>query len=114
MLASPQCAINAPWWNTQISEMTSPTSGEDHHPEAPPYEKQTDCPLAGGVWATQKVLGRSMTVVNSRELPLRLGPHLTSSSHRMLLDCQLTKLHARSNLHCGEMRLYWEREPIPL
>ncbi|KAJ0378108.1 hypothetical protein COL26b_003534 [Colletotrichum chrysophilum] len=98
----------------KILEMTSPTSGEDHHPEAPPYEKQTGCPLAGGVWATQKVLGRSMTVVNSREPPLRLGPHLTSSSHRMLLDCQLTKLRARSNLHCGEMRLYWEREPIPL
>ncbi|KAI8158360.1 hypothetical protein K4K49_002575 [Colletotrichum sp. SAR 10_70] len=98
----------------KILEMTSPTSGEDHHPEAPPYEKQTGCPLAGGVWATQKVLGRSMTVVNSRELPLRLGPHLTSSLHRMLLDCQLTKLRARSNLHCEEMRLYWEREPIPL
>ncbi|KAI8253778.1 hypothetical protein K4K56_008530 [Colletotrichum sp. SAR 10_98] len=100
--------------NGSILEMTSPTSGEDHHPEAPPYEKQTGCPLAGGVWATQKVLGRSMTVVNSRELPFRLGPHLTSSSHRMLLDCQLTKLRARSNLHCGETRLCWEREPIPL
>ncbi|KAI8229184.1 hypothetical protein K4K55_007139 [Colletotrichum sp. SAR 10_96] len=100
--------------NGSILEMTSPTSGEDHHPEAPPYEKQTGCPLAGGVWATQKVLGRSMTVVNSRELPFRLGPHLTSSSHRMLLDCQLTKLRARSNLHCGETRLCWERESIPL
>ncbi|KAI8277151.1 hypothetical protein K4K59_009586 [Colletotrichum sp. SAR11_240] len=99
--------------NGSILEMTSPTSGEDHHPEAPPSEKQTGCPLAGGVWATQKVFGRSMTVANSREPPLRLGPHLTSSSHRMLLDCQLT-LRARPNLHCGEMRLYWEREPIPL
>ncbi|KAI8306487.1 hypothetical protein K4K61_004462 [Colletotrichum sp. SAR11_59] len=94
--------------NGSILEMTSPTSGEDHHPEAPPSEKQTGCPLAGGVWATQKVFGRSMTVANSREPPLRLGPHLTSSSHRMLLDCQLTKLRARPNLHCGEMRLYWE------